>query len=36
VSRQAQRLHPEHLRRAFGLLLVAFSIWFVLYRLYIK
>jgi len=36
VSRQAQRVHTQHLQRAFGFLLVAFSIWFVLYRLYVK
>jgi uncharacterized protein len=36
VSRQAQRVHTQHLQSAFGLLLVAFSIWFVTYRLYFK
>lgn len=36
VSRQAQRVRTEHLQRAFGLLLVTFSIWFVTYRLYFK
>ena len=36
MSRQAQRIHVEHLQRAFGVLLVAFSIWFVVYRLFIK
>ena len=34
MSRQAQRIHAEHLQRAFGVLLVVFSIWFVTYRLY--
>jgi hypothetical protein len=29
-------MRAEHLQRAFGVLLVAFSIWFVAYRLYIK
>jgi uncharacterized membrane protein YfcA len=36
VSRQAQRVHTHHLQLAFGVLLVAFSIWFVTYRLYVK
>ncbi len=36
VSRRAQQLRTEHLQRAFGLLLVVFSIWFVVYRLYFK
>ena len=36
MSRQAQRIHVEHLQRAFGVLLVVFSIWFVAYRLFIK
>ena len=36
MSRQAQRIHAEHLQRAFALLLVTFSIWFVTYRLFIK
>ena len=36
MSRQAQRIPTQHLQRAFGVLLVAFSIWFVTYRLYIK
>jgi hypothetical protein len=36
VSRQAQRVHTQPLQRAFGVLLVAFSIWFVTYRLYVK
>ncbi|HEY5014504.1 MAG TPA: sulfite exporter TauE/SafE family protein, partial [Acidimicrobiia bacterium] len=36
VSRSSQRMRAEHLQRAFGVLLVAFSIWFVAYRLYIK
>jgi uncharacterized membrane protein YfcA len=36
VSRKAQRIQAAHLQRAFGLLLAAFSIWFVAYRLFIK
>jgi uncharacterized membrane protein YfcA len=36
MSRQAQRIPTRHLQRAFGVLLVVFSIWFVTYRLYIK
>jgi uncharacterized membrane protein YfcA len=36
MSRQAQRIQAVHLQRAFGVLLVAFSIWFVAYRLFIK
>jgi uncharacterized membrane protein YfcA len=36
VSRQAQRIRAQHLQRAFGVLLVVFSGWFVLYRLFIK
>jgi len=36
MSRQAQRIHAEHLQRAFGVLLVGFSIWFVVYRLFFK
>jgi uncharacterized membrane protein YfcA len=36
VSRSSQGVRSEHLQRAFGVLLVAFSIWFVVYRLYIK
>ncbi len=36
MSRRAQRIRTEHLQRAFGVLLVAFSLWFVLYRLVIK
>ena len=36
MSRQAQRIHVDHLQRAFGALLVVFSIWFVVYRLFIK
>jgi len=36
VSRRAQQIRTEHLQRAFGLVLVAFSIWFVTYRLYFK
>ena len=36
VSRRAQRIRTEHLQRAFGIVLVAFSIWFVAYRLYFK
>ena len=35
MSRRAQHIPVEHLRRAFGVLLVAFSIWFVWYRLFI-
>lgn len=36
VSRSSQRVRAEHLQRAFGVLLVVFSIWFVTYRLYLK
>ena len=36
MSRQAQRIHVEHLQRAFGVLLVVFSLWFVAYRLFLK
>jgi uncharacterized membrane protein YfcA len=36
MSRQAQRIRVQHLQRAFGVLLVVFSIWFVVYRLFIK
>jgi uncharacterized protein len=36
MSRQAQRIHGDHLQRAFGVLLVVFSIWFVVYRLFIR
>ena len=36
VSRQSQGLRTEHLQRAFGILLVTFSIWFVVYRIYFK
>jgi uncharacterized protein len=36
MSRHAQRVPVEHLQRAFGVLLVAFSIWFVVYRLFMK
>jgi uncharacterized membrane protein YfcA len=36
MSRQAQHIHAAHLQRAFGALLVAFSMWFVAYRLFIK
>ncbi len=36
VSRVSQRFRAEHLQRAFGVLLIAFSIWFVVYRLVFK
>jgi uncharacterized membrane protein YfcA len=36
MSRRAQRIRTEHLQRAFGVLLVAFSLWFVVYRLVLK
>ncbi len=36
TSRQAQHIRTEHLQRAFGVLLVAFSLWFVTYRLVLK
>ncbi len=36
MSRQAQHIHGEHLQRAFGVLLVVFSIWFVAYRVFVK
>jgi uncharacterized protein len=36
VSRRAQQIRTEHLQRAFGIVLVSFSIWFVIYRLYFK
>ncbi len=36
MSRRAQRIRVEHLQRAFGVLLVVFSIWFVCYRLFVK
>jgi len=36
MSRQAQRFHAAHLQRAFGVLLVGFSIWFVLFRLFLR
>jgi hypothetical protein len=35
-AREAQRIHAAHLQRVFGVLLVAFSIWFVAYRQSIK
>jgi len=36
MSRRAQHIRTEHLQRAFGVLLVAFSLWFVVYRLFLK
>jgi uncharacterized protein len=36
MSRQAQRFRTEHLQRAFGVLLVVFSTWFIIYRLFLK
>lgn len=36
MSRRAQRINSAHLQRAFGVLLVVFSIWFVTYRLFFK
>ncbi len=36
VSRKSQRINSDSLQRAFGVLLIAFSIWFVAYRLFIK
>ncbi len=33
MSHRAQHIRTEHLQRAFGVLLVAFSLWFVAYRL---
>ncbi len=36
MSRRAQRIRTEHLQRAFGVVLVVFSIWFVAYRLYFR
>jgi uncharacterized membrane protein YfcA len=36
MSRQAQRIDVAHLQRAFGVLLVAFSLWFVGYRLFVR
>ncbi len=36
VSRKSQGIRSEHLQRAFGVLLIAFSIWFVTYRLFFK
>jgi uncharacterized membrane protein YfcA len=35
VSRTSQRIRSERLQRAFGVLLVAFSVWFVAYRLFL-
>jgi uncharacterized protein len=34
MSRRAQHIRAEHLQRAFGVLLVVFSVWFVVYRLF--
>lgn len=36
ASRGAQRFRSEHLQRAFGILLVIFSVWFVVYRLVLR
>ena len=36
VSRKSQGIRSEHLQRAFGVLLIAFSVWFVVYRLFFK
>ena len=35
VSRKAQRIRSDNLQRAFGVLLIAFSIWYVAYRLFV-
>lgn len=36
VSRKSQRIRSESLQRAFGVLLIVFSVWFVAYRLFLK
>jgi len=36
VSRKSQGIRSEHLQHAFGVLLIAFSVWFVVYRLFFK
>ncbi len=36
VSRNSQRIRSNRLQRAFGVLLIVFSVWFVAYRLFLK
>jgi uncharacterized protein len=36
VSRSSQRIRSENLQRAFGVMLIAFSVWFVAYRLFLS
>jgi len=36
ASRESRRFRSDQLQQAFGALLITFSVWFVVYRLYLR